>query len=312
MHKIKRSVLLVALVLIADVTMATSPPEDEVVLIRQQDITVTRADFNAEIRRIPPNYRGEVLASRTRLAQILDGLVLNRALAVAARKAGYDKKPEVMNEVKLAEDRVLGGRYLDDRVANVSLPNFETRALELYKLSPDKYTIKPEVDVSHILVSIKDGKKEEALDQANSLRKKLIEGADFEALAEAHSDDGSAKKNKGRLGFVTPEKVVKEFADAAFALGGVGDISKPVESKFGFHIIKLQAKKPGGMQDFASVREGIVEGLKTEYLANKRKEIINSVRGAGELQINEAEIDKLKTILPYPAKVEDNATVKTK
>ena len=121
-------------------------------------------------------------------------------------------------------------------------------------------------------------------------------------MATSRSDDKSAKQNAGRLGYFSAEKMVKEFSAAAFALEKAGDISKPVESQFGYHIIKLHDKRSGGLQDYAAVKNGIIETLKTEYLTTARKDIINSVRTSSELQVNEAEVAKLKTTLPYAAR----------
>lgn len=273
----------------------------EVVLMKYKNATITKADFDAEIRRIPEKNREEVLASRSRVSQILENLMLNRAFAVEGRRIGLDNDPRMTNEVRLAEDRILAREYIERQIDQVKLPDFEMRANELYKANPEKYTLKPMVDVSHILVAVKDGKKSEAQKRADEIYKRLITGDNFEDVAIELSDDKSAKKNGGRLGYIESSQVVKEFADAAFALDNAGDIGKPVESKFGFHIIKLHNKQKGGLQEFAAVRNGIVESLKMEFLATARKDLINMVRGSSDLQVNEPEVEKLKTKLQEPA-----------
>lgn len=280
---------------------------DSTVLMKYQGVIVTRADFDAEVRRIPEENRLEVLASQSRIAQILDNLLLNSVFSSEARKIGLHKDPAFINELRLAEDRLLARDYMNDRMKKLSLPDFEARAKEFYKVNPEKYTLKPMVNASHILVTIKDGKKEEALKQANDFYNQLLSGANFDEMATRQSDDKSAKKNGGRLGWFSADQMVKEFSDAAFALEKAGDISKPVESRFGYHLIKLQDKKQGGLRDYAEVRNGIIEMLKAEYLASAKKDIIGSVRGSSDLQINEAEVSKLKTKLPFVSDTNDGA-----
>lgn len=292
---------LAALLQLTIPSWAGDQADQAAILMKYRNATITRADFEAEVRRIPEKTREEVLASRSRVGQILENLMLNRVFSMEGRTIGLDKDPRLANEVRLAEDRILARDYLDRQMDQLRLPDFETRARELYRANPDKYTLKPLVDVSHILVAIKDGKKDEALKRAEDIYRQLHSGANFEEMAIEHSDDKSAKKNGGRLGYTSADQVVKEFADAAFALDKTGDIGKPVESKFGFHIIKLHNKKSGGLQEFAAVKEGIVENLKMEFLAAARKDLINTVRGSSELQVNEAEVEKLKTKLPDPS-----------
>lgn len=300
----------IALLLSVNIAWADTSGADTTVLMKYQDATITKADLDAEMRRIPKENRDEVLSSRVRVDKLLESLLLNRVFSSEARKIGMDKNSLFVNELKLAEDRLLARDFVDAQIKQLKLPDFEIRANEVYKTNPEKYTIKPLVDASHILVTIKDGKKDEALKQANDFYNQLLAGASFDELATAYSDDKSAKQNAGRLGYFSAGQMVKEFSDAAFALEKAGDISKPVESQFGYHVIKLHDKKSGGLQDYAVVKDSIIENLKMEYLATARKDLINSVRGSSDLQINEAEVVKLKTKLPYTAKVGDDATVR--
>jgi len=91
-----------------------------------------------------------------------------------------------------------------------------------------------EVEASHILVE--DEKK------ANEVAKKLKEGGDFAKLAKEYSTDKSNAENGGELGFFTADKMVPEFSEAAFAMKP-GEISDPVETSHGFHIILVTDKK---------------------------------------------------------------------
>ena len=89
-----------------------------------------------------------------------------------------------------------------------------------------------QIRASHILVS--------TLDKAREIRTELENGKSFEELAEKHSECPSGKEG-GDLGFFSKGQMVKEFEDAAFSLD-IGEISEPVKTQFGYHIIKLKEK----------------------------------------------------------------------
>lgn len=101
-----------------------------------------------------------------------------------------------------------------------------------------------EVDASHILVAITPGRSQnEALRVALQLRDQLLKGADFAALARRESDDMSAKWNGGRLGYFSAFTMVLPFELAAYALP-VGDVSEPILTRFGYHLIKIHGVRP--------------------------------------------------------------------
>jgi len=110
-----------------------------------------------------------------------------------------------------------------------------------------------QVRARHILIRaagspspVEPGKKElsdaEALAKAQEIKKKLADGADFAQLASSESDDTGSKTKGGDLGFFAHGRMVAPFEQAAFSMK-VGEISDPVKSQFGYHIIKVEGRK---------------------------------------------------------------------
>lgn len=133
---------------------------------------------------------------------------------------------------------------------------------------------KEQVDVSHILVAYKGANtapanvtrtKAEALARAQQLRAQLLAGADFATLARAQSDGPSAK-NGGSLGLISRGDLVPSFEDVAFT-EPVGQISEPVETPFGYHLIRVN-KAPATSPDTASYNLLAVTGKDAEARAN--------------------------------------------
>ena len=114
-------------------------------------------------------------------------------------------------------------------------------------------------------VNLAPGQKDltdaEALAKALEIRQKILQGADFAALALAESDDPISRSKGGELGFLKPGQMVPSFDDAAFALP-TGQISQPVKTPFGYHLIKVEARKP--TRTFEQVRPEIERTLGIE------------------------------------------------
>jgi peptidyl-prolyl cis-trans isomerase D len=147
-----------------------------------------------------------------------------------------------------------------------------------YDENRQAYSTEEMVQASHILLKT-DGKDEAAVKkQAEEILAKVKGGADFGATAKQFSEDTGSAVKGGDLGFFPREKMVKEFADAAFALKP-GEISGLVRSQFGYHIIKAGEKKPASTSSLESVRPQIEDTLKYERAGKEAERIANELAG---------------------------------
>lgn len=151
---------------------------------------------------------------------------------------------------------------------------------DYYQKNKAQYDTPEEVKASHILV------KDEKL--ANSLYDQLVKGAKFEDLAKKNSTDPGSKENGGDLGFFGKGRMVPEFEKTAFALKN-GELSKPVKSQFGYHIIKRTDYKPAKESSYDEVKANIEEELKR----TKSDEAIQ--------KFTKAERDKAEVIIYIPS-----------
>ena len=131
----------------------------------------------------------------------------------------------------------------------------------------DRFTDVEEVRARHILVRVDpnadEAAKTKARAEADDLLKQIRAGGDFEALAKKHSKDPGSAPKGGDLGFFPRGRMVPPFDAAAFALEP-GQVSEVVETPFGFHVIKVEEKKPGGARPFEAAREQIEKELTAE------------------------------------------------
>ena len=140
---------------------------------------------------------------------------------------------------------------------------------QYYKENLDRFRSNEERKSSHILISFDDEVIEDAaLEQSKDILLRIKDGESFEELAEEFSDDGGSAANGGDLGWAEPGLFVSEFDQVLFALE-IGEISDPVKTQFGYHIIRLDDVKEGRKKEFAEIEEELTEEY-SQLLAEDR------------------------------------------
>jgi peptidyl-prolyl cis-trans isomerase C len=176
---------------------------------------------------------------------------------------------------------------------------FVAKAREVYLLNKDKYKVPEQVSASHILFDPKKHGDEAALALAKETRAKLVAGADFEKLAKQLSDDPSVRGNGGDVGwFPASGKMDPAFAEAAFALKNVGDLSEPVHSSFGWHIIRLDGRREARELPFERVSKQIMSELKQRYVADASRAKLYAIGHDPTMKVNQPAIDALLVKVP--------------
>ncbi len=276
---------------------AQGSPDD--VLAENARTRLTRADYDADIQRVPPQMRDEFASSASRLSAYLTNLLIVKTLAADARLGGIDKDPLTQQRIALEVERQLADAQLRhvEQIAGAEFDakadEFKLKAKELYLVDKSKYRTPEQVSASRILIDIKKRKPEEALAIAQDVRKKLIAGADFATLAKEVSDDPSAKTTGGELGWFTRERVDPEFANAVFGMAQAGDISEPKLTHSGYHVIRLEGRKPAATRPFEAVEPQIMAELRQQYVIEKREAVVAAIRTDPTLKVNQPAVDGL-------------------
>jgi len=139
-----------------------------------------------------------------------------------------------------------------------------------------------EVKASHILISVKPGAQPVdtvvAYNKIVEIRNRIIAGADFKKMAEEYSEDPSAKSNAGSLGYFSALQMVFPFEQAAYTLS-INEVSNPVRTRFGYHLLKVEDKRPSRGE--VEVSHILVRG--SEDAAKKTiDEVYNKLQGGGD------------------------------
>jgi len=175
-------------------------------------------------------------------------------------------------------------KVLDHHVTVTLAPD---AAEQFYKANQDKFQHQAEVRVSHILFAVPaeaDGSS--AKQHATETLARIKKGEDFATLAKELSDDPGSKDKGGDLGFVPHDGVVKEFADAAFALKP-GQVSDVVKTQFGYHIIKVTDTRPAGVATLAEVKTELESFLQDQERDKQQQAYVEGLKKKAKIEIVE-------------------------
>ena len=167
------------------------------------------------------------------------------------------------NDYLVPEKRRLRFVLIDVPALKASFTPSEADVQDYYDNNLDGYTEEVDLRVSHILLRTQDAELAEVQAQAESIVAEARSGADFAELARRYSEDEGTREAGGDLGRITRGQMVPEFEGAAFALEQ-DEISEPVTSMFGVHVIKATEKTGGATQTLDEVRDSIVDMLQQE------------------------------------------------
>lgn len=180
---------------------------------------------------------------------VLRGMVSEKLIYDEAVKAGFNESEAVQKRMESLRKQLVLQAYMEEKAkALVS----DEQLKKAYDAKVASLNDEQEVRARHILV------KDEA--EAKALLKKLKKGEDFEALAKEKSIDKASGMQGGDLGYFTQDRMVPAFAKAAYALE-MGELSEPVKTQFGWHIIRLEDKRAMRVPALEEMREELQEEL---------------------------------------------------
>jgi peptidyl-prolyl cis-trans isomerase C len=305
-------IILLLTAAVAAATVAASPARlpDATPLITEGPIVVDAADFEGNMLRIPENRRTEVRLSHDRVATIVDNIFVARTLAARAREAGLDKDPAVQRRLQQVQEGVLADLYVQKVEKEIDAGNLDQRVRELYKADQAKFVTPEAVHVQQILVNLNGRTREMALERARKALEEVKGGADFLSVAARVSDDPDKKRNGGDLGYNAPDSFVEPVRKAVAAMKAKGEIAGPVESEFGFHILRLVDRKPSVPIKYEAVADRILEAEKQRLRKERVEALISKVRSSPSVVVHRANVEKL--VVPIDPEMIKRATEEAK
>ncbi|GLK82012.1 peptidylprolyl isomerase [Ancylobacter defluvii] len=250
----------------------------DTVLATVNGTAITRADVTAAAVELGPNLPPQIQGP-ARDEYVLGFLIDLTAMAQAAEVQKLDETEDFKRQLDFIKKRVLMQAALEQAakaaVTDEALKKTYEEALKQQK--PEE-----EVHARHILFRADANDKaasEAAEKKAKDVEARLKKGEDFAKLASELTEDPSGKQDGGDLGFFTKDQMVPEFAEKAFSMKP-GDISEPVKTQFGWHVIKVEEKRQKPLPTFDEVRPQI-----EQYLVQKAQaDAVQKTRDAAKVE----------------------------
>lgn len=251
--------------LISDTAAADTPEDKIIVVVNGVEIPESRLALYAGGAPITDGNREEVIRN----------IVTGELITQAAKEAGFGDDPAVRSELILAEQSVFGRAYVTQFFQNHPISDEQVAAR--YETLKQELSGEKEYNVAHILVE--DEKVAQDL-----LQQIQADGQVFEKLAGEHSIDPGSGANGGKLGWMQPQALVPEFAEAMKTLDS-GELSPtPVKTQFGWHIIRVDETRDASPPELSDeLRERIRQGEQSQLL-NRH---IEELRAKANIEIRE-------------------------
>lgn len=249
-----------------------SKSADKDVLARVDDEVITAQEFRNSLDALPAQWKVRARTPSGR-KQILEHQVRSKLIELEARERGIDRRPDVKYQIDQAVQRILLQELMKEWQREIKIPDDEIEAY--YKQNIDKYRQKEQYRAQHILIKVAPDASEAEVEKARKLalkaRKRVEAGEPFEKVAREMSQGPSASRG-GDLGYAEKGRYAPAFEKAALALKP-GEISEPVRTPFGWHIIRLvDIKKSSERPLDDELRKEIEQAL----LPKKRQEMFEA------------------------------------
>ena len=241
------------------------PPSPDTVLATVNGQKITQLDVNLAAEDLGPQLQQQ-LKGRARDAYVLDYLVDATLVAQKAKANGADKTPDFAAKMEYAKDKVL----METMLTSIAKSVTDSATLhKIYDQAAAAQKPEPEIHARHVLVATEA--------DAQTVLKRLKGGEDFAKVAKEMSKDPGSEG--GDLGWFTKERMVPAFAEAAFKLKD-GQISDPVKTQFGWHVIQVEGHRTKSFPPFDQVKDQIVR-----YAVQKaQSDLILQLRSSAKIE----------------------------
>lgn len=240
---------------------------------------ITASEFDLRWSQVP-EFARKTYAGPDGRKKFLEELITRELLLQEARKRGLDRDRALVERVERFKERsVLDNLMREEVDSRITVTLEEMKAY--YAANPESFTSHDDLRASHILVKT----EEDALDA----RKRLDQGEDFAALARKVSLDLATRFKGGDLGPIKKGQTIPQFEKTLLALK-VGEISHPVATQFGYHIIKLNARASGAPLSFEDAKDLVKEQIQVEKKRKRFDELVASLRAKAKLRVADVPI----------------------
>ncbi|HET6516491.1 MAG TPA: peptidylprolyl isomerase [Thermodesulfovibrionales bacterium] len=261
---------------------------DDTVLAKVGDKTITMADFMRIVGYYDEDKQKLLEHQPSYKIVILKRIVQGMVIAQIAKEKGFDKRPDVKEQVELLVNDFISSDFLKKEILEKITVTEDDMQL-YYKTHKEEFTTPAMVRARHILIhvdkSASNDMKEKAKAKAEDILRKIKTGEDFAKLAAEFSDDPGSKTNGGDLGFFPKGKMMPDFEKVAYSLKP-GEVSDVFETPLGYHIARVEEKKESVIEPYDKVRDKVKDKLLADFRKARAEEFLDKAMKENNVELN--------------------------
>ena len=275
------------------------------VLLAVNDIKISEDDLYFYLKEyLAPQAYESGLQKPDAIKNALVNLYVVRRAAHVAVEEGLITDDEIAYRQRDGGHRVALSAFVSERSGTaLAATDWEALADERYMMEQDILGPREQVDVQHLLIDSEDRSFAELVSRTQEVQERIDSGDDFTTLVLEYSDDPSAKRNEGGLGFINPGQTHPAFEEMAFSLTQPGQISEPVLTSFGVHFIRFNQRRSRDAIPQDMIQERLIRAIRKERESALKGEVLAPFRGEawpGVADLDEAAIAErvLRRLVP--------------
>lgn len=249
-----------------------------------------------EVKRLAESQGLDLKGNRQALALALDQNVrtelVRRYVLGEAKKKQWDKRPEVQAAIERAREQVLVASYMNDLARPPASFPSEAELQSAYDANKARFLVPAQYRVAQIYIgganeqSTGERKAEEAWKKVNE------KNASFADIARALSEHKESAAKGGEMNWLAEEQLLPELRSVLKGMTA-GDISRPVKSQAGWHVVKLLERKEAAVRPLGEVRESLAQALRLQRAQEKEREYMNQIVSKHPITVNEIALSGL-------------------
>jgi len=275
-----------------------SPAVADELVGKMGDVELRSAELMVILEAQPADNKRQLASDPGALERLVRSELMRKAVLNEAKQKGWDKRAELQPLIERAHDQVIVSTF----VGNVAKPAegypSEEEIKQFYEANKAQLLAPAQYQVAQIFLPAAEGtdksKAEEAKKKIGELSARLGKsGADFAKLAKENSAHKESAEKGGELGWVSEEQMVPEIRRAITGMNK-GEVSAPIKSTAGWHLIKLLDKKPPGTRSLAEVRPNLIVAMRNRKAQDLERAYIEALSIKLPPTINQIELGKLQ------------------
>jgi peptidylprolyl isomerase len=265
------------------------------------DVELRASEIKAILDSLPPEARRQLATDPQQLERAVRDQLVIKAVLAEARQKGWDKRPELQPMIERAREQVIVSSY----VSNVARPPegypSEEELKQFYEQNKAQLQAPPQYQLAQIYLPAPDSmekpKADEAAKKAADLGARLTKApGEFAKLARENSAHKESAEKGGEIGWVSEDQMVMEIRRVAVRMKK-GEISPPIKSQAGWHIIKMMDTRPAAQRPLAEVRGRLVAAMRQRKTQEGEKTYIDALSAKARPTINQIELSKIQDSL---------------